>query len=39
MVKIHYKIYIQAFVAFIYADNKLAEREIRKQSYLKLSFK
>ena len=30
MVKIHYKIYIQAFVAFIYADNKLAEREIKK---------
>ena len=30
MVKIHYKIYIQAFVAFIYADNMLAVREFKK---------
>ena len=30
MVKIHYKIYIQTFVAFIYADNELAERDIKK---------
>ena len=30
MVKIHYKIYVQTFVAFIYADNELAERKTKK---------
>ena len=28
--KIHYKICIQTFVAFIYADNELVERDIKK---------
>ena len=34
-----YKINIQKSVAFIYTNNELSEREIRKQSHLQLHQK